>query len=136
MSCSSSSSFGRITPYGLSLVLGTAPSWPITLTDEIDGVSTALDITGAAMWFAVKEDATDADADALIFASSTLGSIVITDATAGEAQIDLTQDDTAETDDLLPYKRYFSYFRIQLSSGEIRELNGIVNTLAGGIEAP
>lgn len=125
--------------FDLTLPLGSAPSWPFTVEDDtLDPVGPLASpgLAGASLWFAVKTNPTDADADALIFASTGDGTIVITDAAACEAQVDLTEAMTEETDDLLPERTYYAYLKVQLASGETRVRSGWVTTVNGGIEAP
>jgi hypothetical protein len=61
---------------------------------------------------------------------------VITSAADGEAQVNLTESDTAATDDLAVDRTYYAYLKVQLASGETRVRSGYVHTLVGGIEAP
>lgn len=116
--------------------MNSAPSFTFTLVDDQTGVPVALDLTGAALWFAVKALPTDTDANALVFASTANSKIAITDASAGEFQVDLTASDTAETATFLPGATYYSYVKVQLSTGETRVRSGWVTTLPEGIEAP
>lgn len=135
MSCACAQS--STAPFELTLPLGSAPSWPFTLEDDSDPLDVvALDLTGAALWFAVKTAPSDADADALIFASTANGKIVITSAADGEAQVNLTASDTAATDALAADCTYYAYLKVQLASGETRVRSGYVHTLPAGITAP
>lgn len=100
----------------LCLPVGTAPSWPvkIVIPDEANQV---VDLTSAAFVFIVKTAEADADADALFSLTSAGGEIVITGATLGTAQIDMTAVKSAL---LTPLSTYFWQLRMTLSSGEIR----------------
>lgn len=100
----------------LCLAVGTSPSWAIAVTNP-ELADAPVDITGSSSEFLVKASPTDDDADAVFTLTSDDGEIVITDATAGEAQI----DNTAAKSALLEPGRWYSwYLRITLSSGEIR----------------
>ena len=123
-------------PFDLTLTIGSAPSFTFTVEDDQTGTPVALSLSGAAVWFAVKSLPTQTDAAALIFASTANGKIAITDAAAGEFQVDLSEDDTAETESLLAGATYYAYVKIQLSSGETRVRSGWVTTLPEGVEAP
>ncbi len=123
-------------PYDITLTLGSAPSWAFTLEDDATGTPVSLDIAGASIWFAIKTQPTDTDAAALVFASTIDGNIAITDAAAGEFQVDLSEGDTAPTTSLVAGATYYSYVKIQLASGETRVRSGWVTTLPEGIEAP
>lgn len=126
-------------PFDLTLPLGSAPSIPFEVLDDTKEPPEPLEspgLAGAALWFAVKTNPTDADVDALIFASTVNGKISITDPDACEAQIDLTENDTEPTTDLLPNRTYYAFMKVQLSSGETRVRSGWVTTLDAGIEAP
>lgn len=124
------------TPFELSLPLGTAPSWPLTLTDDSVVPAVALDLTGAALWFAAKTAPTDADSAAVIFASTATGEITLTAPASGQAQIDLTEAQTTQSATLLPDRTYFAYLKVQLATGEIRTHSGWLSTTPAGIEAP
>jgi len=65
-----------------------------------DGDDVVIDITGATIFFTVKENETDADADALISKDITSH----TDPTAGKTSIDIT---AADTNDLDPGTYYY-----------------------------
>jgi len=123
-------------PFDLTLNMGSAPSWPFTATDDSTDPEEALSLASAAIWFAVKAAATDADADALIFASTANGKVVITSAADGEFQVTLDEDDTAATASFYAGQRYPAFIKFQLSTGETRVKSGWVTTLVEGIEAP
>jgi len=123
-------------PFDLALPIGSAPSWPMTLVDDRTGTDVALDLTGASLWFAVKALPTATDAAALIFASTANGKITITDADAGQFQVDLTEGDTVATSSFVANATYFAYLKVQLSSGETRVRSGWITTFPEGIQAP
>ncbi len=123
-------------PFDITLTLNTAPSWPFTVEDDTVSPVVALDLTDAAIWMAIKSAPTTSDANAAIFASTSNGKIVITDAAAGEFQVDLTTSDTVESAALLPNVRYFAFIKIVLGSGESRVRTGWVETLYEGVQAP
>jgi Tfp pilus assembly protein PilV len=123
-------------PYDITLTLNTAPSWPFTAEDDSVSPIVALDLTGASIWMAIKASPTTSDANAAIFASTANSKIAITDAEAGQFQVDLTTADTAESASLLPNARYFAFIKILLASGESRVRTGWVETLYEGVEAP
>lgn len=127
------------TPFELTLPLGSAPQWPFELSDpneELPDPDADEPILLSAFWFAVKSAPTDADADALIFASTANGKGVITDAANWHGQVNLTAADSSETDTLLPDRTYYAFYKAQFSTGETRVRAGYVHTLPGGIEAP
>ena len=117
------------------LTLNTAPSWPFTAEDDSVSPIVPLTLSGASIWMAIKAQQTTLDANAVIFASTANGKIAITDAAAGEFQVDLTTSDTAESASLLPNVRYFAFIKIVLASGESRVRTGWIETLYEGIEA-
>lgn len=135
MSCCCNQS-ASASPFELPLTLGTAPSWPLTLSDDSTTPATALDLTGASLWFAAKAAPTDPDSAAVIFASTATGEITLTAPAAGQAQIDLTAAQTAESATLLPDRTYYAYLKVQLATGEIRTRSGWLATTAAGIETP
>lgn len=123
-------------PFDLTLTMGSAPSWPFTLTDDSVDPEAAVDLTDASLWFAVKSLPTSTDAAALIFASTANGKIAITDAESGQFQVDLTESDTAATAGLYAEATFYAYVKVELASGETRVRSGWVTTLPEGIQAP
>jgi hypothetical protein len=120
-------------PFELSLAVGSAPSFTFTLEDDAVNPYVPVDLSGASLWFSVKEASDDADAEALILVSTVAGGIAILDATGGEGQIDLTEAMTAT---LSPGKTYFAFLKVQLASGETRVKPGFVKAQAEGVQAP
>lgn len=103
---------GQLTPQLLDLYVGSAPWWPVTLSDE---TGAALNLTGATLWMTCKSSESALDADAL-FQKTNGSGITIIDASAGQV---LIQPSTTDTDALTAGTSY--YFDIQLltSAGEL-----------------
>jgi hypothetical protein len=121
-------------PFDLTITLNSAPSFAFSL--EPDPGEASFTLAGASIWFAVKADPTDTDAEALIFASTSAGGVTITDASAREFQVDLTAEDTAPTATLLAGATYYAYVKVRFASGETRVRSGWATAVSGGIDAP
>lgn len=121
-------------PFDLTLTMNSAPSFAFTL--EPDSEDDTFSLSGAAIWFAIKANPTDTDANALVFASTANDKITITSADNREFQVDLDSDDTAVSATFLAGATYYSYVKIQLASGETRVRSGWTTTVNGGIDAP
>lgn len=123
--------FSPSASFSFEIALSSAPSLPFAITDEDDA---AISLVDASLWFMVKADDNDADADALISLSTSDGSIVLTDAAGGEGQLEFSTDATEETQ-ALKARPYPAYFKLRLSSGEIRTFGGQVCMTPAGILA-
>lgn len=123
--------FSAANAFAFEVALSSAPSLPVTFTEN-DG--TAVPISSSTIWFMVKGDDNDADADALVTLSTAAGSITITDAAAGEAQLDFPAASLVETA-ALKARVYPAWLKLKLSSGEIRTYGGQVAITPAGITA-
>ena len=123
-------------PFDIAITIGSAPSYAFTLSDDATGTQVDLNLSGASLWFAVKSLPTDSDASALIFASTQNGIIAITDASAGEFQVDLSETDTAATATFSAGNVYYAYVKVQLGSGETRVRSGMATMFPEGVQAP
>lgn len=117
--------------FSFEVALSSAPSIPFTFTED-DG--TAVSLSGATLWFMIKGDDNDADADALVSLSTTAGSITITDAAAGEGQLDFPAVSLVETA-ALKARVYPAWLKLKLSTGEIRTYGGQAVLTPAGITA-
>lgn len=116
------------------LALSSAPSIPFELK-ESDGTDIpSPGLAGATLWFMIKGDDNDADADALVTLSTAAGSITITDADAGEGQLDFPVASLVETQ-ALKARVYPAFFKVKLSTNEIRTYGGQVAITPAGITA-
>lgn len=75
----------------LTMVRGDTASWDIACTLE-DG--SAVDLTGATIYFTAKKSHADADS-AAVFQKSTSDGIAVTDAANGKCRVTLTSADTS-----------------------------------------
>lgn len=123
--------FSAANAFAIELALSSAPSIPFAITED-DG--TAVSLSGATLWFMIKGDDNDADADALVTLSTALGSITITDAAGGEGQLDFTAAGLTESA-ALKARPYPAYFKIKFSTGEIRTFGGQACITPAGITA-
>lgn len=96
----------------LDIFRGNNKTFEVSIKDE-SGQN--LDLTGATVYFMVKESVKDEDASAKISKSSAVaGQIVITNATGGLCEIYLIPEDTAS----LPVKRYVYEVKVELADGK------------------
>lgn len=123
--------FSPANAFAFELALSSAPSIPFTFTED-DGE--AVSLTGATLWFMIKGDDNDADADALVTLSTALGTITITDAAAGEGQLDFPAASLVETA-ALKARPYPAFLKLKLATGEIRTFGGQVAITPAGITA-
>lgn len=100
----------------LCLAVGTSPIWGFTVTDP-DNAGAAVNITGATFEMFVKEQSTDADADAVYSLTSENSGIVIITAASGTAQI---INDEAKSALLTAGDVYYWSLRVTFTSGENR----------------
>lgn len=106
----------------LEAVRGDTNIYEITVLRE----NLPVDITNAKIWFTVKNNKTDDDGDAVIAKNTTDHNtqvVKLSPATAGKVQLILSHDDTKDftSDQAL-------YYDVQM-----RELNGVLTTVASGI---
>ena len=88
---------------------GDGRDYEVAITDEDD---VAVDITGAKLWFTLKSDYDDIDADAEFQLSSAVASeIALTDPVNGIAEIYISNDNTK---DLLGQTYYFDVQLVEL----------------------
>lgn len=127
--------FSPAASFTFELALSSAPSIPLTFTENDGTPIPAPGLAGATIWHMVKADDNDADADALVSLSTSEGSITITDATAGEAQLDYTAAKLTETTALKPGRVYPAFIKLKLSTGEIRTYGGQIIMTPAGITA-
>lgn len=105
---------------------------PIHAGDDYDHdfvifrAGSSLDLTGAKVWFTVKEKTTDSDSQAkLAYDSTDTTEIEITDATAGKFTIHLKSDDTADLEGVWLYD-----IKTKLSTDKIiRIARGVIEFL-------
>jgi hypothetical protein len=100
-------------PVFADLYVGSAPAFPLTLTDE---TGAAVNLTGATLWMTCKTATTEFDGEA-IFQKTTGAGISYPDAAAGLALVQLT---TADTADLTAGKSYYFDLQLLLPGGELQ----------------
>jgi hypothetical protein len=126
--------FSAANAFAFELPLSSAPTIPFALT-EADGTAIPEPgLAGATIWFMIKADDNDADADALVSLSTGAGTITITDAAASEGQLEFQAASLVESS-TLKARVYPAFFKVKLSTGEIRTYGGQAAITPAGVAA-